>query len=66
MQKLSNTTRQKRKATTCPPDLFAWSQDTSLLSTPSIRAIVRRAQVSPAVAAVISELSGLGRGSANV
>jgi hypothetical protein len=65
MQKLSNTTRQKRKVTSCPPDLFAWAQDASLISNPSIRAIIRRAQVSPAVAAVISELSGFGREAAH-
>ncbi|GEO18620.1 hypothetical protein MAE02_63160 [Microvirga aerophila] len=63
---INTLTRRKRKATSCPPDIFGWAQDASLLTSPAIRAIVRRAQVSPAIAAVIFELSGYGRETADV
>jgi hypothetical protein len=66
MPRTNTTTRKKRKTTIRRPDLFTWAQDTTLLSNPVIRAIVRRAQVSPATAALIAELSGLGREAANV
>jgi hypothetical protein len=65
MPRTNTTTRRRRKVIPRRPDLFNWAQDTDLLTNPAIRAIVRRAQVSPAVAAVIAELSGFGRESAH-
>jgi hypothetical protein len=42
-------------------DLFTWSRDAELLSTPAVRAITRRTGVSPALALVLAELAGLSR-----
>ncbi len=43
------------------PDLFDWQRSQELLSAPPIRTITRKAQVSPALAAVIADLCGLSR-----
>jgi hypothetical protein len=53
--------RSRRKARSCSPDLFDWQCSQELLSAPTIRTIARRAQVSPALAAVIADLCGLSR-----
>ena len=53
--------RPQRKASSCSPDLFAWQCSQELLSAPTIRTIARKAQVSPALAAVIADLCGLSR-----
>jgi hypothetical protein len=53
--------RSRRKARSCSPDLFDWQRSQELLSTPTIRTITRKAQVSPALAAVIADLCGLSR-----
>jgi len=63
---IHTTTRTKRKSVASHPDLFTWSQDAALVTSPAIRIIMRRAQVSPAVAALVSELSGFGRETAHV
>lgn len=57
---ISSTKRSKRKSVPAYPDLSIWAQDAPLAVSPAVRAIMRRARVSAAVAAVISELSGLG------
>ncbi len=41
--------------------LFDWQRSQELLSAPTIRTITRKAQVSPALAAVIADLCGLSR-----
>ncbi len=41
--------------------LFDWQCSQELLSAPTIRTIARKAQVSPALAAVIVDLCGLSR-----
>ena len=53
--------RSRRKARSCSPDLFDWQRSQELLSAPTIRTIARKAQVSPALAAVIADLCGLSR-----
>ncbi len=53
--------RSRRKARSCSPDLFDWQRSQVLLSAPTIRTITRKAQVSPALAAVIADLCGLSR-----
>ncbi len=53
--------RSRRKARSCSPDLFDWQRSQELLSAPTIRTITRKAQVSPALAAVIADLCGLSR-----
>jgi hypothetical protein len=52
---------RRRKADLRLPDLFDWQHNRDLLSTPTIRSIVRRTHVSPALAAVIAELCGYTR-----
>ncbi len=57
--------RPKRKAKPCPPDLFSWASDTEHLTSPAVRALVRRTGYSPALARAIAELAGFsveGRG----
>jgi hypothetical protein len=61
MHKLNSMRPTGRKALPCSPDLFDWQQSRDLLSTPSIRTIARKANVSPAVAAVIADLCGFSR-----
>ncbi len=41
--------------------LFDWQNRQELMSVPTIRTIARKAQVSPALAAVIADLCGLSR-----
>ena len=53
--------RSRRKARSRSPDLFDWQRSQELLSAPTIRTITRKAQVSPALAAVIADLCGLSR-----
>jgi hypothetical protein len=53
--------RSRRKARSCSPDLFDWQCSQELLSAPTIRTIARKAQVSPALAAVIADLCGFYR-----
>ncbi len=53
--------RSRRKARSCSPDLFDWQCSQELLSAPTIRIIARKAQVSPALAAVIADLCGFLR-----
>ena len=53
--------RSRRKARSCSPDLFEWQCSQELLSAPTIRTIARKAQVSPALAAVIADLCGFSR-----
>ncbi len=53
--------RSRRKARLRSPDLFDWQCSQELLSAPTIRTIVRKAQVSPALAAVIADLCGFLR-----
>jgi hypothetical protein len=57
----SNTLRATRKAKSCAPDLFDWARQNELNTTPAIRAISRRAGVSPALALTLAELAGLTR-----
>jgi hypothetical protein len=59
MQKLTTTTPKRRKATSCPPDLFGWASESELLTEPNIRRVMRRAHVPAATARVIAELAGL-------
>ena len=61
MQSSFSMRRSRRKARSCSPDLFDWQCSQELLSTPTIRTIARKAQVSPALAAVIADLCGLSR-----
>jgi hypothetical protein len=61
MQSTYSMRRPRRKARSCSPDLFDWQRSQELLSAPSIRIIARKAQVSPALAAVIADLCGLSR-----
>jgi hypothetical protein len=61
MNSMPTTKRSLRKAKSCLPDLFAWSRKTELLAHPPVRVITRRANVSPALALVFAELSGLMR-----
>jgi hypothetical protein len=58
--------RSKRKSVPAHPDLFAWAQHNPSVTNTAVRAVMRRAQVSAAVAAVICELSGFGQEVANV
>jgi hypothetical protein len=60
MQKPHNTRRPRRKAPVCP-SLFDWNRSIELLNRPAVRTVARRARVSPALASVIAELSGLIR-----
>jgi hypothetical protein len=53
--------RTSRKAKSCAPDLFDWARQNELESTPAIRAITRRVNVSPALALALAELAGLGQ-----
>ena len=61
MINLPTTKRLRRKAESCPPDLFTWSRDTELLANPAVRAITRRTNVSPILALVVAELAGITR-----
>ncbi len=61
MQSSYSMRRSRRKARSCSPDLFDWQRSQELLSAPTIRTITRKAQVSPALAAVIADLCGLSR-----
>ena len=61
MPKPSSMRRSRRKARSCSPDLFDWQRSQELLSAPTIRSITRKAQVSPALAAVIADLCGLSQ-----
>ena len=61
MQKPFSMRRSRRKARSCSPDLFDWQCSQELLSAPTIRTIARKAQVSPALAAVIADLCGFSR-----
>ena len=61
MQSSYSMRRSRRKARSGSPDLFDWQRSQELLSTPTIRTITRKAQVSPALAAVIADLCGLSR-----
>ncbi len=61
MQSSYSMRRSRRKARLCSPDLFDWQRSQELLSAPTIRTITRKAQVSPALAAVIADLCGLSR-----
>lgn len=53
--------RRRRKACSCTPDLFDLARQKELLSTPAVRAIVRRTGMSPALALAIAELAGFVR-----
>jgi hypothetical protein len=57
---ISSTKRRARKSVPVNPDLFIWAESNSSSICPAIRAIMRRARVSAAVATVIAELSGFG------
>jgi hypothetical protein len=61
MQNSYSMRRSQRKARSCSPDLFDWQRSQELLSAPTIRTITRKAQVSPALAAVIADLCGFSR-----
>jgi hypothetical protein len=61
MHRSHSMRRLRRKARSCSPDLFDWQHRQELLSAPTIRTIARKAQVSPALAAVIADLCGLSR-----
>ncbi len=61
MPKHFSMRRSRRKARSCSPDLFDWQCSQELLSAPTIRTIARKAQVSPALAAVIADLCGFYR-----
>ncbi len=61
MQSSYSMRRSRRKARSCSPVLFDWPRSQELLSAPTIRTITRKAQVSPALAAVIADLCGLSR-----
>ncbi len=61
MQSSYSMRRSRRKARSCSPDLFDWQRSQELLSAPTIRTITRKAQVSPALAAVIADLCGFSR-----
>ncbi len=61
MTKPFSMRRPRRKARSCSPDLFDWQCSKELLSAPAIRTIARKAQVSPALAAVIADLCGISR-----
>ncbi len=61
MQSSYSMRRSRRKARSCSPDFFDWQRSQELLSAPTIRTITRKAQVSPALAAVIADLCGLSR-----
>ncbi len=61
MQSSYSMRRPRRKARSCSPDLFDWQRSQELLSAPPIHTITRKAQVSPALAAVIADLCGLSR-----
>ena len=61
MQNSYSMRRSRRKARSCSPDLFDWQRSQELLSAPTIRTIARKAQVSPALAAVIADLCGFSR-----
>jgi hypothetical protein len=55
------TRRARRKARSCSPDLFDWQRSRELLSTQTVRTIARKANVSPVLAAIITDLCGLYR-----
>ncbi|MDG2571045.1 hypothetical protein P7L87_26175 [Vibrio parahaemolyticus] len=57
---INTTKRRARKSVPAHPDLFIWAESNSPTICPAIRAIMRRARVSAAVAGVIAELSGFG------
>jgi hypothetical protein len=61
MPNLYSMRRSRRKARSCSPDLFDWQRNQELLSTPTIRTITRKAQVSLVLAAVIADLCGFSR-----
>ena len=61
MPKPFSMRRSRRKARSCSPDLFDWQCSQELLSIQTVRTIARKAQVSPALAAVIADLCGLSR-----
>lgn len=56
-----HSTRRSRRKVLAHPDLFAYAAEVELLSARSIRTIVRRSRVSPAVAGLIADLCGLVR-----
>ena len=60
MQQLYNTRRPRRKAPVCT-SLSDWERSVEVLNRPAVRTVARRARVSPALASVIAELSGLIR-----
>ncbi len=62
MQSSYSMRRPRRKVRSCSPDLFDWQCSQELLSALTIRTIARKAQVSPARAAVIADLCGFSRG----
>jgi hypothetical protein len=64
MQNLSTMRRARRKGL-CP-DLFDWQQNRELLSNATVRAIAGRGRVTPATAALISELAFATREARNV
>ena len=53
--------RRRRKGGLRTPDLFDWARNRDLLTAPAVRAVSRRAGVSPALALALAELSGLSR-----
>jgi hypothetical protein len=65
MSRTSITTPKARKVPCCSLELFDWAHDASLKSQPAVRAIIRRAQVSPSMAAVIAELNGYAKEAAH-
>ena len=56
--KTSTTRRSRRKAHACSPDLFSWARDAEHMTSPAVRALVRRTGVSPALARAMAELAG--------
>ncbi len=56
--KTSTTRRRRRKAHPGSPDLFSWASDAEHLTSPAVRALVRRTGYSPALARAIAELAG--------
>jgi hypothetical protein len=58
MHSFHTTKRLSRKAEPRLPDLFDWARQSELHALTTVRTIIRHANVSPAVAAVIAELAG--------
>jgi hypothetical protein len=61
----NSTKRSRRKSVQTHPELLIWAESSSPTICPAIRAIMRKARVSAAVAIVIAELSGFGGESAH-